>query len=94
MALLPRLTIRVGLGRKSGLAPSDVGESSDHKELRVAASERQRELRRRRQRKKKLGLLKRRCEKASASQKAAVAETIRRLTPGAETIIKNWGLED
>ncbi|RMF86346.1 MAG: hypothetical protein D6741_22070 [Planctomycetota bacterium] len=57
-------------------------------------SERRRELRRRRHRRKKLALYKRRLEKANAAERAAIAEKLRRLTPGAEQLIRDWGLED
>jgi len=56
--------------------------------------QRQRELRRRRHRKKKLKVFKRRLAKANASEKAVMAGKIRRLSPGAEVIIGNLGLED
>ena len=59
----------------------------------MPASERSRELKRRRQRKKKLAKLKGKVQKASPSEKAHIAEQIRRLTPGAEVIIGAWGLE-
>lgn len=59
----------------------------------MPASERSRELKRRRQRKKKLAKLKEKVQKASPSEKAHIAEQIRRMTPGAEVIIQNWGLE-
>ncbi len=58
----------------------------------MGSSERQRELRRRRHRKQKMTHLKRRAEKASVSEKAQLAEKIRRLTPGAPVIIESWGL--
>tara|TARA_B100002051_G_C16237602_1_gene393379 strand:- start:144 stop:329 length:186 start_codon:yes stop_codon:yes gene_type:complete len=60
----------------------------------VGGSERTRELKRRRQRAKKLGILKRKAQKASSGDKAAIANKIRSLTPGADTIITNWKLED
>jgi hypothetical protein len=55
--------------------------------------ERHKELRQRRHRRKKLAILKRRAAKASASEKAVIAAKIRNMTPGAEVIIANWGLE-
>jgi hypothetical protein len=55
---------------------------------------RHRELRQRRHRKKKLHTLKRRLSKATASEKAVIAAKIRRLTPGAEVVIANLGLEE
>ena len=60
----------------------------------MGGSERSRELKRRRQRAKKLGILKRKAQKASAGDKAAIAGKIRSITPGAETIIANWNLEE
>jgi len=58
----------------------------------VPLSERKKELKRRRHRRKKLGLLSKRLEKGG--DKAEAADKIRKLTPGAEVLIKNWGLED
>ncbi len=60
----------------------------------MGKSERMKELSRRRHRKEKLAQLKRRAAKASASEKAVIAQKIRRLTPGADAIIAEWGLED
>lgn len=57
------------------------------------AIERMREIRRRRSRKKKMTLLKKKAAKANASEKVAIAAKIRRLTPGAEVIIANLGLD-
>jgi len=56
--------------------------------------QRHRELRARRHRKKKLTTFKRRLAKANPSEKAIIAGKIRRLTPGAEVIIANLGLEE
>lgn len=55
--------------------------------------ERHKELNQRRHRRKKLATLKRRAAKANASEKAAIATKIRKMTPGAEVIIAAWGLE-
>lgn len=55
-------------------------------------NERHRELARRRTRKKKMALIKKRAEKASASEKQVLADKIRRMTPGAEELIKTLGL--
>jgi hypothetical protein len=54
--------------------------------------ERMRELRRRRHRRKKLIKLNQKFRKSNAAEHAAIAEKIRRLTPGAEVIIKDWGI--
>lgn len=56
--------------------------------------ERHKELRRRRSRKKKLKIFKRKADKATPSEKAVLATKIRRMTPGAEVVIANWGLEE
>lgn len=56
--------------------------------------ERQKELRRRRKRKNKLKIIKRKLEKATPSEKAVLAGKIRNMTPGAEVIIANLGLEE
>ena len=57
-------------------------------------SERQREIRRRRTRRRKMGILKRRAVNASVSEKAIIAEKIRKLTPGAEELILRLALEE
>ena len=57
-------------------------------------SDRKQEIKRRRHRKKKLGLWKRKLSKANASEKAVLASKIRLLTPGCETIIDSWQLEE
>ena len=54
--------------------------------------ERMRELRRRRHRRHKLIKLNHKFRKSNAAEHAAIAEKIRRLTPGAEVIIQNWGI--
>lgn len=59
----------------------------------MAGSERQRELRRRRHRKLKLNVLKRKCATASDTEKKVIATKLRNMTPGAEQIIANLGLE-
>ena len=57
-------------------------------------SDRKQEIKRRRHRKKKVTLIKRRLKKATASEKAVFADKLRRMTPGAEAVIANLGLED
>ena len=59
----------------------------------MSCSERKRELRRRRHRKKKLATLSRKLQKATVSERTVIAEKLRSLTPGAETIIGRWELE-
>lgn len=59
----------------------------------MPSSERRREIKKRRHRREKINHFKRRLKKATASEKAHIAEKIRNLTPGAEEIIANLGLE-
>jgi len=58
----------------------------------VSISERRKEIKRRRHRRKKLSQLGRKLQKATVSEKAAIAEKIRNLTPGGKTIVEAWGL--
>ena len=60
----------------------------------MPASERRREIKRRRHRRKKMDQLKKRADKANASEKAAIAHKLRELTPGAEDVIGKLGLEE
>ena len=64
----------------------------DKKELAMAGTERQRELRKRRHRTKKLANLHKKCEKANKTEKAAIVHKLRRLSPGAEQLIAAWKL--
>jgi hypothetical protein len=59
----------------------------------VSCSERKRELRRRRHRKKKLSILTRKLAKATVSERTVIADKLRALTPGGETIISRLDLE-
>jgi len=57
-------------------------------------SDRKQEIKRRRKRRQKLTLFKRRLKKATVSERGVIADKIRKLTPGCETIIEAWGLEE
>lgn len=59
----------------------------------MPGSERRRELRRRRHRLEKVNHIKKRAAKASASEKVVLCEKLRKLTPGAETLIEALKLE-
>ena len=59
----------------------------------MPGSERRRELRRRRKRREKVTQLKKRAEKANASEKAEIADKLRNMTPGAAVLIENMKLE-
>jgi hypothetical protein len=58
----------------------------------VSICERKKELKRRRHREKKLGILARKLQKATVSEKAIIAEKIRRLTPGCNVVLEHWDL--
>lgn len=55
-------------------------------------SERAKEIKRRRHRRKKLTVFARKLKKATMSEKQVIAEKLRSLTPGGETVIKAWNL--
>lgn len=57
-------------------------------------SDRKQEIKRRRHRRKQLTKFQRKLKKATVSEKAMIAEKIRKMTPGAETIIKAWKLDE
>lgn len=57
-------------------------------------SDRHQEIKRRRKRRQKLVLYKKRLKKATVSERGVIADKIRRMTPGAETIIAAWGLQE
>jgi hypothetical protein len=59
----------------------------------VGSIERRKELKRRRHRRTKVARWQRRVEKATASEKAVIAEKLRRLTPGGQEIAARWGLD-
>lgn len=59
----------------------------------MGCSERQKEIKRRRQRKKKILAIEARSKKASSSEKEVLARKLRNLTPGANELIKRFGLE-
>jgi len=58
------------------------------------SNERRKELKRRRHREKKMVLLRRKLESATTSGKAEIISKIRALTPGAEQVLENLGLNE
>lgn len=60
----------------------------------MAGSEGRREQRRRWKRQEGVAKLKARLAKASNSDKAEIARKLRAMTPGAEVLIKDWGLAE
>ena len=59
----------------------------------MPSNERRKELKRRRHRRKKVAQFARRLDKATVSERGAIAEKLRALTPGAQEIIDRWELE-
>lgn len=59
----------------------------------MPCSERRREIKRRRHRRKKLAQLSKQLEKATVSERSAIAEKIRNLTPGGERLVEDWELD-
>jgi hypothetical protein len=57
-------------------------------------SDRKQEIKRRRKRRGKIDHFKQKLKKATTSEKLVMAEKIRKMTAGAETIIANLGLEE
>ena len=64
------------------------------KEFDVPLSERRKELKRRRHRRRKLAHYRAKLESATVSEKAHMAQKIRRMTPGAAKIVERLGLEE
>ena len=60
----------------------------------MPCSERRKEIKRRRHRRKKTGLLAKRLEKATVSERGVIAEKLRALTPGGEQLVSAWNLEE
>jgi len=58
----------------------------------VSICERKRELKRRRKRNKKLTRLAQRLKKATVSEKAMIADKVRKMTPGCDEILHRWEL--
>ncbi len=59
----------------------------------MPCSERRKEIKRRRHRRKKVSHFAKKLKTATVSETATIAEKLRYLTPGGETIVKNWKLE-
>jgi hypothetical protein len=57
-------------------------------------SNRGKEIKRRRHRREKFKMLAARLKKATASEKLVIVSKLRNLTPGAEFVISNWGLQE
>lgn len=59
----------------------------------MSISQRQKEIRRRRKRRVNYAAMKAKLEKADAATKERMREKLRKMTPGADDLIKAWGLE-
>ena len=56
------------------------------------ASEREKEIKRRRKRRKQIAQLRARAAKATGSEKQVIADKLRNMTPGYQTLIDSMGL--
>ena len=63
------------------------------KELKVPISERKKEIRRRRKRRENYAEMKAKLPNADAATKAKMVEKLKKLSPGADDLIKAWGLK-
>ncbi len=59
----------------------------------MPSSERRKEIKRRRHRRKKVAQFARKLPKATVSERAAMAEKLRGMTPGGRVIVEAWELE-
>ena len=59
----------------------------------MSISERTKEIKRRRHRRKKVAVFARKLRAATVSERAAIADKLRKLTPGGQVIIDAWELE-
>ena len=59
----------------------------------MSISERKKEIRRRRKRRANYAAMKPKTEKADANLREKMQEKLRKLTPGADSLIKAWGIE-
>ena len=59
----------------------------------MSCSERKKEIKRRRHRRKKCDIFARKLKIATVSERAVIAEKLRSLTPGCDTLIARWELE-
>lgn len=60
----------------------------------MPSNERRKEIKRRRHRTKKIAQWTRQLKSAKVSEKSSIADKIRRLTPGAEYVLTNLGLDE
>ncbi len=60
----------------------------------MPSNERRKEIKRRRHRAKKIAQWTRQLKSAKVSEKSLIAEKVRRLTPGAEYVLANLGLDE
>ena len=59
----------------------------------MSISERKKEIKRRRKRRENYAAMKPKIEKADANLREKMREKLRKLTPGADGLIKTWGIE-
>ena len=78
-----------GIDTSSDDIPNKLDERAQHV---GGISERFKEIKRRRHRRKKLEIFARKLKKATASEKTAISDKIRKLSLGSEQILENFGL--
>ncbi len=59
----------------------------------MPCSERRKEIKRRRHRRKKVAQFARKLEKATVSERSAIADKLRSMSPGGQVIVDDWELE-
>jgi hypothetical protein len=67
--------------------------SPGNKELTVSISERKKEIRRRRKRRENYAEMKAKLPKADTAAKEKIVAKLKKLSPGADDLIKAWGLQ-
>ena len=73
--------------------PGDYGAKEYYGAKPVPISERKKEIRRRRKRRKNYAEMKAKLPNADTATKEKIAEKLKKLTPGADGLIKAWGLK-
>lgn len=95
---LRRLTDPAAIAKSEGLDTSRMAQAGSGSNFWIRSFplgiERHRELRRRRHRRKKLAILQRKVKSGKHSEVQHIKDQIRKLTPGAEMVLANWGIAD
>ena len=87
-------SLRSSRSPRRGFLQSNIGSNTTGASSVGGISDRHQEISRRRRRRKKLVVFKRRLKKATVSERAVIADKLRKMTPGCEVIIDNLQLEE